>query len=92
MKIYVTYKFLTKEDRDAFYKSNQRIPCPESLSSGKGMSQVFLYTSDTVLFKKNGHLKTYGFKTFNSALYGLVEGIKTTIFSCQTTVRHGSAC
>lgn len=61
MKIYVTYKFLTKEDRDAFYKAIKENHIQElSLSDEGCLKYSYTPKDDTVLFlRKNGHLKTY---------------------------------
>ncbi len=61
MKIYVTYTFLNKEDRDAFYQSIIDNHIQElSLSDEGCLKYSYTPKDDTVLYlRKNGHLKTY---------------------------------
>lgn len=81
MKIYVTYKFLTKEDRDAFYKAIKENHIQElSLSDEGCLKYSYTPKDDTVLFFKGRMgISRLTVKTFNSASYGLVEGIKEPI-------------
>ena len=61
MKIYVTYKFLTKEDRDAFYSAIKENRIQEYLYLMKDVSNIFIHLKMILFFicEKNGHLKTY---------------------------------
>lgn len=54
MKIYVTYKFLTKEDRDAFYKAIKENHIQElSLSDEGCLKYSYTPKDDTVLFLRS---------------------------------------
>ena len=93
MKIYVTYKFLIKEDRDAFYKAIKENQIQElSLSDEGCLKYSYTPKDDTVLFlKEEWASQDLQLKHLTQPHMDLLKELKKQ-YSCQTTVRHGSAC
>ena len=93
MKIYVTYKFLTKEDRDAFYKAIKENHIQElSLSDEGCLKYSYTPKDDTVLFlKEEWASQDLQLKHLTQPHMDLLKELKNQ-YLCQTTVRHGTAC
>lgn len=93
MKIYVTYKFLTKEDRDAFYKAIKENHIQElSLSDEGCLKYSYTPKDDTVLFlNEEWASQDLQLKHLTQPHMDLLKELKNQ-YLCQTTVRHGTAC
>ncbi|WP_295250953.1 GNAT family N-acetyltransferase [uncultured Catenibacterium sp.] len=92
MKIYVTYKFLTKEDRDAFYSAIKENHIQElSLSDEGCLKYSYTPLEDTVLSLKEEWIsQDLQIKHLNKPHMDLLKELKNQ-YSCLTTVRHGTA-
>ena len=93
MKIYITYKFLTKEDRDAFYSAIKENRIQElSLSDEGCLKYSYTPKDDTVLYlREEWTSQDLQLKHLNQSHMAVLKELKNQ-YSCQTTVRHGTAC
>lgn len=92
MKIYVTYTFRNKEDRDAFYQSIRDNHIQELSSTDEGCLK-YSYTTmdDTVLYLQEEWVsEELQLKHLKQPHMDILKQLKNR-YSCQTTVRHGTA-
>ena len=91
MKIYVTYTFLNKQDRDAFYQSIKDNHIQElSLSDEGCLKYSYTPIDDTVLFLKEEWIsEELQLKHLKQPHMDILKRLKNQ-YACQTTVRHGT--
>ena len=92
MKKYVTYTFLNKEDRDAFYKAIKENHIQElSLSDEGCLKYSYASLNDTALYLQEDWVsEELQLKHLKQPHMDLLKELKNQ-YSCQTTVRHGTA-
>lgn len=92
MKKYVTYTFLNKENRDAFYKAIKENHIQElSLSDEGCLKYSYASLNDTVLYLQEDWVsEELQLKHLKQPHMDLLKELKNQ-YSCQTTVRHGTA-
>ena len=92
MKIFVTYTFRSKEDRDAFYQSIRDNHIQKLSSVDEGCLK-YSYTpiDDTVLYLQEEWVsEELQLKHLKQPHMDILKQLKNQ-YSCQTTVRHGTA-
>ena len=92
MKIFVTYTFRSKEERDALYQSIRDNHIQELSSVDEGCLK-YSYTpiDDTVLYLQEEWVsEELQLKHLKQPHMDLLKELKKQ-YSCQTTVRHGTA-
>ena len=92
MKIFVTYTFRSKEERDAFYQSIRDNHIQELSSVDEGCLK-YSYTpiDDTVLYLQEEWVsEELQLKHLKQPHMDILKQLKKQ-YSCQTTVRHGTA-
>lgn len=92
MKIYVTYTFLNKQDRDAFYQSIKDNHIQElSLSDEGCLKYSYTPIDDTILFLQEKWIsEELQLKHLKQPHMDILKRLKNQ-YACQTTVRHGTA-
>ena len=93
MKIYVTYTFINKEDRDAFYQSVIDNHIQElSLSDEGCLKYSYTPIDDTILFLQEEWVsEEFQLKHLKQSHIDVLKQLKNQ-YSCKTEVRHGTAC
>ncbi|WP_295095772.1 GNAT family N-acetyltransferase [uncultured Catenibacterium sp.] len=93
MKIYVTYTFLNKEDRDAFYQSIIDNHIQELSSADEGcLKYSYTLVDDTILFLQEEWVsEQLQLKHLKQSHIDILKQLKSQ-YLCQTTVCHGTAC
>lgn len=92
MKIYVTYTFLNKKDRDGFYEAIKENHIQElSLSDEGCIKYSYIHLDDTILSLKEEWIsEDLQIKHLNQPHMDLLKELKSQ-YSCTTIVRHGTA-
>lgn len=92
MKIYVTYKFINQQERDAFYQSLKDHHIQElSLSDEGCLKYSYTPLKDTILFLKEEWVsEELQLKHLKQPHISLLKELKNQ-YSCITTLHHGTA-